>query len=166
MHSKCTYVMFFFFFFLQDLIRPHLISSNHVIFQWKQGAQSLRMKIRNVFKKGLQLFYLHAAACSKITQASVKVENTRLLALVLLSEQQSEYQSKHSTDHSSCNRWYVNVEAHFVKQTNVTTQHVSVVCAFLQKQRFHYKQTQLIGVFFFFLLLKYNISFLSKYSLG
>ena len=61
---------------------------------------------------------------------------------VFYSEYLTEYQSKLSTDHSSGERWYEVVEVHFTslrwweiasKQTSVTTLHVSVVWAFLQK---------------------------------
>ena len=48
----------------------------------KQGAQILRMEMRNAEShlKGATVGYLwHAAACSKIAWASVKVEKTRLL---------------------------------------------------------------------------------------
>ena len=75
-------------------------------------------------------------ACSKIAQTNQKVVKTRLLALV-----NSEHRSKLSTDYWSGERWYGIAEVQFVemtgaaaiKQASVTTLHVSVVWAFLQK---------------------------------
>ena len=57
----------------------------------KQGAQSLRMKMRNVelnLKGATAVIYsLQPRACNKIVQTSVKVRNTKLLPLVLLRAQ-------------------------------------------------------------------------------
>ena len=56
----------------------------------KQGAQSLRMKMRNAelnLKEATVIYGLQPGACSKIARTSVKVRNTKLLPLVLLRAQ-------------------------------------------------------------------------------
>ena len=100
----------------------------------KEGAQSLRMKMPTaelVFERSYSYLRL-LPAYSKISRTNVKVVKARLLALVQLRNRGSSFQL--SDEYGIVEVQVVEMtEAAATKQASVTTLHVRVVRAFLQK---------------------------------